>query len=81
VSPGRSTGLALFSDAGERTDWATDPASAHASAVAEQLGLHVIEPPNLEQLTVVAPPRRQVNNLRTPATAQRSRRTGPRRTT
>lgn len=54
-SPGRSTGLALFGDAGERTDWATDPAPAHAIAVAEQLGLHAIDPPHLEQLAVIRP--------------------------
>lgn len=55
-SPGRSTGLALFGAAGERTDWATDPAPADAVDVAEQLGQHVIDRPTLEQLTVIAPP-------------------------
>jgi len=55
-SPGRSIGLALFRDGGQRADWAVDPAPTPAIAIAEQLGLHVVEPPTLEQLTVIAAP-------------------------
>jgi hypothetical protein len=54
-SPGRSTRLALFSDAGERTDWATDPAPSDATVLAEQLGFRVLDPPTLDQLNVISP--------------------------
>ena len=56
-STGRAGSVAVFGPGGERTDW---PADGTPSAAADVPGAPLVRPePRLDELTVVAPPRRR----------------------
>lgn len=52
-TPSRQLGLALFGTAGDRPDWAVDPQPQPLADVANQMGIHVVDPPDDDQITIV----------------------------
>lgn len=54
-SAGASEGIALFGPTGS-VDWPIDPAPITCRAVADRLGITVVEPPDDNQVTVLPPP-------------------------
>ncbi|MEO6715266.1 MAG: RES domain-containing protein [Mycobacteriales bacterium] len=55
-SPGGAVGLALFGDAGERSELPGDPHPIAASTIAARMGIRLIEAPTYAQITVTGPP-------------------------
>lgn len=55
-TPGRPSGLALFGDAGEHSDWPDDRVAVPARTIATRMGLRAVEAPHASQVTVMAPP-------------------------
>ena len=54
-SPHNARGLALFGAAGE-SSWPVDPAPVPAVTIAAQMGVHVVFPPDDDQIAVIDPP-------------------------
>lgn len=54
-TPSRHRGLAVFGEAGGRPNWDADPSPIPLVAIGRRMGLIIVEPPDDDQLTVVAP--------------------------